>query len=253
MAVLISLLLPALANVQEVARRVNCQSNAHQIGAAIQMYAQHYRGHMPYSSQFVGDPSAGQRLGQQASHSGRVMLAADTMMTRISFDPSESGYSFTRRPGEDEEGFQWDGLGILFHEQYLSHPGVCYCPSHRGNHHLATYSNRWAQQADGRIAINYQYRVPAETSVIDELSPYTTIMTDGLETKQDYNHIVGSTTLRADASVSWYEDEGGVLYNSLPDATDTGMGNHGGTSKGSGRDDPEGGWRRIDAYQSRDD
>ncbi len=239
MAILISLLLPALTNVRETARRVICQGQAQQIGASIQMYSHDYRGKMPYSCRFVEDDSRQATLHRRNSGLP-VMLAADTMMSRVMAEGSSSSRS-------NEPAYKWDGLGILVADKYLSHHAACYCPSHRGNHHLESYTEEWSLRERGTISVNYQYRVPAETSVLDELPPWTTILTDGLETKSDYSHVVGGTVLRADSSVSWYEDEGQVLYDSLPDTAPTDVGTGSGGRRG-GDDDS---WKRIDEYQSR--
>lgn len=46
-ALLMSVLLPSLANAREQAKKVKCMSNLRQLGAAIFMYAQEYNGTMP--------------------------------------------------------------------------------------------------------------------------------------------------------------------------------------------------------------
>jgi prepilin-type N-terminal cleavage/methylation domain-containing protein/prepilin-type processing-associated H-X9-DG protein len=50
MAVVIGLLLPTLAKARQAAAKTVCQSNLHQIGLAIQMYAGQYKGRMPARS-----------------------------------------------------------------------------------------------------------------------------------------------------------------------------------------------------------
>ncbi|MCD8533565.1 MAG: type II secretion system GspH family protein [Verrucomicrobia bacterium] len=55
-AILASLLIPALAAAKIKARRVQCQSNMRQIGLSIQLYADDYRGQFPLVSHGVVDP-----------------------------------------------------------------------------------------------------------------------------------------------------------------------------------------------------
>ena len=48
-ALLASMLLPALVKAREMARRIKCVSNLRQIGLAIQMYADDWDGYFPYA------------------------------------------------------------------------------------------------------------------------------------------------------------------------------------------------------------
>ncbi len=56
-ALLASLLLPALTNAREMARRIKCVSNLRQIGLAITMYADDYDGWVPHRDA-IHNPSA---------------------------------------------------------------------------------------------------------------------------------------------------------------------------------------------------
>jgi len=51
-AVLISLLLPALNRAQDAGRSIQCQSNMRQVGVAITLHAQNHRNQMPYQGDF---------------------------------------------------------------------------------------------------------------------------------------------------------------------------------------------------------
>ena len=53
-AVLVSILLPSLNKARQQARTVACLSNLHQIGIAIQMYANDNRQFLPASKQVTG-------------------------------------------------------------------------------------------------------------------------------------------------------------------------------------------------------
>jgi prepilin-type N-terminal cleavage/methylation domain-containing protein len=54
-AILAGLLLPALASAKSKAKRASCLSAMHQVGLAIQMYADDYRGFFPETTHGVGD------------------------------------------------------------------------------------------------------------------------------------------------------------------------------------------------------
>jgi len=45
--ILVSLLIPALGKAKEVANKASCSSNLHQIGIALEIYAQHNKDHYP--------------------------------------------------------------------------------------------------------------------------------------------------------------------------------------------------------------
>ncbi len=49
-AILASLLLPALRSAREAGKRISCMSNQRQIGLAMIMYANDFRGHLPHAS-----------------------------------------------------------------------------------------------------------------------------------------------------------------------------------------------------------
>ena len=54
-AILAGMLLPALASAKAKAKRANCTSGLHQIGLAIQMYADDYRGYFPETTHGITD------------------------------------------------------------------------------------------------------------------------------------------------------------------------------------------------------
>src|SRR3954454_19933994 len=60
-AVLISILLPTLANAREAANRAACLSNLHQIGIMLNMYANQNRGKVPLG--FSGTPGGSNSYG----------------------------------------------------------------------------------------------------------------------------------------------------------------------------------------------
>jgi type II secretory pathway pseudopilin PulG len=186
-AVLISLLLPSLSGIREATRRVICSSNLRQIGLGLEMYSDDSKGELPPTE---WDPKSDSRT-----------------------TPSPQKTSIVRENGADT----FDGLGILFASQYLNAPKVFYCPSHHGLNPFADYAAAWHED-QVRIVVNYQYRGATRFSAgqVERLS----LVTDGLATRSDYSHNVGSNVLRSDFSVSWLPDTGGAILRLLPEVID---------------------------------
>jgi len=203
-AILISILTPTLMQSYEAARRVVCASNIRQTGYALDMYIDDNDDELP-DSIFL-EPSLTRESGTD-SH--------NTIFLRVS---SQNGLledgSFSNATTE-----QWDGLGFLYDQGYLSHPGVFYCPSHHGSHPFDLYRESWARRR-GTIAGNYQFRVDPNYRFRSQLAPGVTLVTDAMRTREDYNHRVGNNLLRADMSIAWYQDEGGQILLSLADKAD---------------------------------
>ncbi len=190
-AVLLAILAPSLQAVRETTRRVVCSSNQRQVGLGIAMYSDANRERMPHSLNL-------------AKHANDAAARPQAMIqVRIG----------------DYTG--WDGLGLLYSQNYLDSSGVFYCPSHHGNHGSARYADAWFSGM-GHIFGNYHYR--GDLTVVNLISPSadvprTSLLADGMATRQDFNHIVGTNILRTDLSVLWYADTGGTIFWSL--ASDT--------------------------------
>ncbi len=192
MAVLIGILLPSIASVQESARRVICQSNMKQIGLGITMFAEDNGNLIP--STVYGN------------HENYEQLPTEMMQLHLG----------------DGEANNWDGLGFLMEDEHITAEGVFYCPSHKGYHGLEEYQDEWRNLGD-EIVGNYNYRPVADYERdIAKLDARTVLVTDGLRTTLDYSHVTGNNALNADISVSWYNDEFGYLMSLLPE-TDQGV------------------------------
>jgi hypothetical protein len=181
-AVLISILMPSLSLVRETTRRLVCASNTRQIGLGLAMYAEDFSGFLP--------------------------------PTR--FETNSDAHRLTTvRVLDNPEG--WDGLGWLFGANYLDAPQVLYCPSHKGDNKFSAFAERWHGEY-GEIIANYHYRGrPAGRSFLTLFSePTVAIVADGMRTRADFNHGIGSNVLRIDLSVVWFADSDGQLVASLP-------------------------------------
>lgn len=214
MAILMTLLAPALQSSLESARRTRCGIHLRQIALGVQMYGDDFMGRMP-SAVFGlrGGHGSSSHAHASSNTSNNNSWSGDTIHLRLSYDQLQALNQ--TRPSHSGS---WDGLGVLFTDQYLTNPQVFYCPSHNGDHYFRSYTDNWTG-SQGRITANYQYRVPSVSHFLHELSPFTNILADGLASKSDYNHIVGNNFAQADLSLGWYSDERGELYRVLPERT----------------------------------
>lgn len=192
--VLLGILLPSLTHVREIARRVVCGSNTHQIYLGIAMYAGDEGDRIP-DSEFL-------------KTTGRRPPAPWEMITLYS--NVKAGHPKTH----------WDGIGKLYEGGYLPSRGVFYCPSHTGEHTKSRYAEVWADLSLGSIAGNYHYRgVGANNSMIlSNIFPDSSaLLADAMRTRSDWNHVIGTNVGRVDGSVFWYQDGEGEIAESLPE------------------------------------
>lgn len=194
-AVLCAILLPALRATRESSLRVRCQANLHSIGVAIAAYANIHDERIP-SSRFA-EPE--QRQPQELM----TMLVA-----------AQPGLMPSAR---------WDGLGWLVHGNFLHDGCQClYCPSHHGEHSFEEESDELADPGPQAVFTNYHYvgHMDARGRRISLLSGSETMLaTDGLRTREDFNHKVGANRLFADLHVDWWYDSGNELFRALPEHT----------------------------------
>ncbi len=188
-ALLLALLTPTLSRVSENARRIVCASNMHQVGLGISMWVNDHDGAIPPVS-FADDRTILQTPGNlQLAHLG-------------------------------EAATDWDGLGLLVSNDYLTAPSLFYCPSHNGQNTFARYESAWSLPGE-EIVTNYHYRwLSSKYRFLDNLNADVTLLTDGLRTKADYNHGVGNNMLKADFHVEWFNDEEMIIRALLPDSVD---------------------------------
>lgn len=175
--ILTSLLLPAMSTLRENVNRVVCSSNQRQIGIALVMYVEDHKDMLPSTDRLVD------------RYSGR-------------WEPQEL-MAVHHGQGEDA----WDGLGLLYKKGYCTSPQCFYCPSHRGEHPVERYLERWSQPGGEPIYTNYHYSghrhwdsgIHRTWRDVDRL----VVASDGLRTASDFNHGNGMNVLYGDASVRW--------------------------------------------------
>lgn len=194
-AVLISLMMPALWKATETAHRVVCSSNVRQIGIAMLMYADSNQDFIPPTTFYHPSRNRAQQM----------------LIIRL------SGVSSAPRDFSPETG-GWDGIGLLFHGGYLDNAACFYCPSHDGAHPLSEYDDKFGEMPEIVVG-NYQFRGagPGGQRHLGKIEPRrTALIADGMRLKSDYNHTDGSNVMRADLSVTWFRDHGGQVLSRLP-------------------------------------
>jgi type II secretory pathway pseudopilin PulG len=218
-AVLLSLLVPAVMSAQSAAQRVACQSNIRQQAIAMAQRAYETDDELPTSQ--LGTTGDG-RSGPQPQ---------DTLVLR--FEQEESG----RRNGRRID-VVWDSMGGLYDERYVTAPEVFYCPAHSGEHPVDRYLSLF-EEREGEIVGNYQYRAEASERTLSKLPSDFVVLSNAMRTRSDYSHVIGNNLLRADLSVQWFPDTNGELLASLPSNT---------TDTDQSADGVELGWDLMDRF-----
>ncbi len=191
--ILTSIMMPAMARLREGAHRVVCSSNMRQMGMAFTDYGRSNKDRLPESA----------------------------------FDQNEQQEQMASFRGDGENQpimRQWDGIGVLIHGGYCS-AECAYCPSHHGHHGYEQYAALY-NNPDPLVRIYTNYHFPGHLQYPDEdstepprrktLSDDIVLLTDGMRTRPDFNHVTGMNVLRSDGSVTWWEDQYRALFELIP-------------------------------------
>jgi competence protein ComGC len=196
-SILIALLLPAVANVRESARKVICGSNMRQLGMGISIYSQDYRDRIP-DSVFLPQ-----------SRGNDLVFPSPERMDAVRLTKGEFP-----EMGSD----LWDGMGLLYRDEYITAPSVFYCPSHKGNFQFDAVADAWTR-LDGReeIISNYLYRGtgPNDSRVLYNIASSASLVSDTLRSYEDLNHKGGFNILQAGLAVNWFNDVGDLIAQDI--------------------------------------
>lgn len=197
---LTALMMPAMQQLRENAQRVVCMSNMQQLGLAFTLYGGDHDDELPESAAL-----------KERSRPQDLMLARTGIADAYS----------SRPVGADGSPSQWDGLGHFYELHYCDASECFYCPSHHGRHLYERYAEKWDDVENVEpIYTNYHYAGNLQWNDFGRRRLLTegyklVLLTDGLRTAEDFNHVLGMNTLRGDGSVHWCDDTSNIL-NVLP-------------------------------------
>ncbi len=213
-SLLSSIMMPALRMAIDTGRRTACASNLRQLGVGLHDFAMQKfplieQGHLPpshYSGAVV------------ESDEGNYPAKAQEMMAAT--------HDIAHSPDDPLTNFRWDGLGYLLATKCIE-PRLLFCPCHRGDHpfvgygeQLSTVTGAGSQlAAEPPLYINYHYRVGLDDALLGEnwssRNPTAVVVSDGMRSLKDFNHVDSSNLLRVDGSVRWMRFKNGII-NGIP-------------------------------------
>ena len=200
-AILFGMMVPTFKGVRGTAEKLMCANNMRLIYYGLHGYANDNNGRLPYSA-----------------HAEQNRLQ-ETM-------------ALTTDPGEDQK---WDGLGLLWYPEgggYLDNCNCLFCPSHHGHHLLADAQEKLNSPSnfpntnlgDEKLYCNYQYsgdqfkngknsNKHERLFFNDAHHQNSIILTDGMRTASDFNHINGGNALSTVGSIEWFAPTKSMGYN----------------------------------------
>ncbi|MAC20503.1 MAG: hypothetical protein CMJ23_12660 [Phycisphaerae bacterium] len=203
--VLTALLMPGIRSARRTAYSVICSANQRQIGIGFMLWSEDRGGLLPKS------------LLQTEGDFAEMMAV-------------------TTGGGSEEMDKSFDGLGRLWEWRYIDSPRCLHCPAHRHTHtyecNEETYEESLTGDVEKRVYANYHYtgHLRLEPLVNEgrqslrsmHRAGRSVLLTDGLRSREDFNHETGLNVLYADGSSQWQADTGSKIISSLPSDANSG-------------------------------
>jgi prepilin-type N-terminal cleavage/methylation domain-containing protein len=173
-AVLVSILLPALSKVRQQALNANCASNLRQIGIACASYAADFKGYLPARFREGKDPF---------------------------YQPL---YTYFAQDIKVSPPARY-GLGLLWERKYIDTPEVFYCPGGRAHplHNIDSFPKPWLSDTKQNYRTSYTYnphyalKTPGDTNS-EKLTAYPKLG------KFPRNKVLAADLIRTYQTISHY-------------------------------------------------
>ena len=184
-ALLISILLPALGKARQSARRIMCASNLRSIGVGVYQYAMQNDDALPW---------------HRSSVSGRYKVYANSTQ-------------------------EWYTFGLLYKMRYLESARAFYCPSntYQPARDYNYFETNWREDLPAVDIVTHYTERGYDEHRTDESLIFRTLReldgnayaSDGLDRHIRYSHSVGANVLYGDSSVQWVADHDGTVFASV--------------------------------------
>ncbi len=138
-AILAGMLLPALSQAREKARRISCTSNLKQIGLAIRMYSQEYKERFPCFSGRTGFEML--RSGGYLENVKMYNCPSTTDMITDNYDLTGASVSYSYASGLNESTSVDSAVAIDRPSNHTKYGNVLFCDGHAAGFAGATWSN----------------------------------------------------------------------------------------------------------------
>jgi len=218
-AVLATLVLPAMAGVQHKSGRAQCANNLRQIGAASMIYAGEYGGWLPI---WVDGTAHPRNVINALSYTAYVVLSAPT-----------TGLVPTNIPSS-QNGWEFENLGYLYDYGLAGNGQMLFCPAQSGkgntvapNYYFPLLSTDQGTSGPPRVRSSYNFNPRAFTSSnlrrfqeTSDLEPRKLLAGD-YTNPQVWAHTRerGWNLLMTDSSVSFSQNNKAFLLMSLLNVT----------------------------------